>query len=298
MQHPSYLLNPGDMFQVDPERVMYATGAAKDPSDQASSDDPEDLDELDEQDDVAEDTSARTQDATASSGEQGADNAIERKVEEEDKEDKEDPRETLKTLLAQAQDILDAPHGEKLNAKQKQGFRGFRKQVRRQLSRSQSRASESDDLESQLAELKTRFFGSQKDSTPSSNTSPKTTTASDSTSNPATDAPTETPNSSSSQTSNSSRSTLISDQLRLLRAALTRIHNNPVDPSKPYATPWMPRPYMSPFAFIPPYLEVNQKVCAAVYLRHPVARPGAAEVPTPYDLGTGETAFTWYLRRK
>src|SRR4051812_3439446 len=30
MRHPSYLLNPGDMFQVDMERVLFATGAPKD----------------------------------------------------------------------------------------------------------------------------------------------------------------------------------------------------------------------------------------------------------------------------
>src|SRR5690348_14773840 len=30
MRYPGYLLNPGDMFQVDPERVLYATGAPKD----------------------------------------------------------------------------------------------------------------------------------------------------------------------------------------------------------------------------------------------------------------------------
>lgn len=29
MRHPSYLLNPGDLFQVEPDRVMYATGAPK-----------------------------------------------------------------------------------------------------------------------------------------------------------------------------------------------------------------------------------------------------------------------------
>ena len=30
MKYPGYLLNPGDLFQVDPERVLYATGAPKD----------------------------------------------------------------------------------------------------------------------------------------------------------------------------------------------------------------------------------------------------------------------------
>ena len=68
--------------------------------------------------------------------------------------------------------------------------------------------------------------------------------------------------------------------------------------SAPYATPWRPRDYMSAFAFIPRYLEVNQNICAAVYLRHPVARPGLAEVPTPFHVETGQLAFNWYLRRR
>lgn len=73
---------------------------------------------------------------------------------------------------------------------------------------------------------------------------------------------------------------------------------NPIDETKPYATPWSPRPYMSPFAFIPRYLEVNQRICSAVYLRHPVARPGLCEVPSPFAPETQQLAFTWYLRRR
>ena len=61
---------------------------------------------------------------------------------------------------------------------------------------------------------------------------------------------------------------------------------------------WVPRPYLSPFAFIPRYLEVNHAICSAVYLRHPVCGPGFAEVPTPYGLETGALAFNWYLRRR
>ena len=38
--------------------------------------------------------------------------------------------------------------------------------------------------------------------------------------------------------------------------ALEKDPNNVIDMSKPYATPWRPRDYMSPFAFIPRYLEV------------------------------------------
>lgn len=33
--------------------------------------------------------------------------------------------------------------------------------------------------------------------------------------------------------------------------------NNPIDVTKPYATPWRPRDYLPPFAFIPRYLEAR-----------------------------------------
>jgi len=61
---------------------------------------------------------------------------------------------------------------------------------------------------------------------------------------------------------------------------------------------WKTKDYMSPFAFIPRYLEVNQNVCSAVYLRHPVARPGLAEVPSPFSSELLTLAFQWYLRRR
>lgn len=50
------------------------------------------------------------------------------------------------------------------------------------------------------------------------------------------------------------------------------------DPTKPYRTPWRPRYYLSAFAFIPQYLEVNHNIGHAVYLRDPVAKPGISEV--------------------
>ena len=76
------------------------------------------------------------------------------------------------------------------------------------------------------------------------------------------------------------------------------MRDNPLDNSKTYSTPWQPRQYMSAFAFIPRYLEVNQNICAAVYLRHPVARPGSAEVPTPFGESIATPAYGWYLRRR
>lgn len=71
---------------------------------------------------------------------------------------------------------------------------------------------------------------------------------------------------------------------------------NPYDSSSPDA--WRPRDYMSAFAFIPRYLEVNQNICSAVYLRHPVARPGLGEVPTPFPQALNQLAFNWFLRRR
>ncbi|PFH55614.1 hypothetical protein XA68_17946 [Ophiocordyceps unilateralis] len=86
-------------------------------------------------------------------------------------------------------------------------------------------------------------------------------------------------------------------QMRWLIKLLGEVSENLVDDKKPYATPWRPRPYMSAFAFIPRYLEVNPYVCAAVYLRHPVARKGLAEVPTPFSYLTSQLAHNWYLGR-
>lgn len=85
---------------------------------------------------------------------------------------------------------------------------------------------------------------------------------------------------------------------KAFREALVEASENPIDATKPYATPWRPRPYMSAFAFIPRYLEVNPKICSAVYLRHPVARPGLTEVPTPFPAEMQQLAFNWYLRRR
>lgn len=41
--------------------------------------------------------------------------------------------------------------------------------------------------------------------------------------------------------------------------------------------------YSAPFLFIPAYLEVSFPTCSAIYVRHPTARPGYSEIPTPYD---------------
>ena len=84
---------------------------------------------------------------------------------------------------------------------------------------------------------------------------------------------------------------------KYLRDLLKRELEDPVDESKSYATPWQPRRYAGALAFIPRYLEVNPNVCAAVYLRHPVARKGMAEVPTPFNYFNNQLVHNWYARR-
>lgn len=59
-------------------------------------------------------------------------------------------------------------------------------------------------------------------------------------------------------------------------------------------------PYASPFLFLPAYIEANPATCSAIYVRHPTARPGYSEVPSPFDAG-GEVmrfAWEWYAKRR
>ncbi|BGP40347.1 hypothetical protein JCM10450v2_004328 [Rhodotorula kratochvilovae] len=51
--------------------------------------------------------------------------------------------------------------------------------------------------------------------------------------------------------------------------------------------------YASPFLFVPPYLEVSYGTCSAVYLRHPTARPGVSEVPSPYEADGEVMRLAW-----
>ena len=63
-------------------------------------------------------------------------------------------------------------------------------------------------------------------------------------------------------------------------------------------TPFNLPAYAAPFIFIPAYLEVSFATCSVVYVRHPTARPGYSEIPTPYD-ADGEVvrlAWEWYSK--
>ncbi|EGN94389.1 hypothetical protein SERLA73DRAFT_163002 [Serpula lacrymans var. lacrymans S7.3] len=71
-------------------------------------------------------------------------------------------------------------------------------------------------------------------------------------------------------------------------------------PAENQLTPFNLPPYASPFIFIPAYTEVSFPTCSAIYVRHPTARPGYSEIPTPYD-ADGEVirlAWEWYSKMR
>lgn len=73
-----------------------------------------------------------------------------------------------------------------------------------------------------------------------------------------------------------------------------------VEAPKQNLTPFYLPPYASPWLFIPAYIEVSFKTCSAVYVRHPTARPGYSEIPTPYDADGAliRYAWEWYNQRR
>ncbi|KDR70240.1 hypothetical protein GALMADRAFT_255126 [Galerina marginata CBS 339.88] len=65
-------------------------------------------------------------------------------------------------------------------------------------------------------------------------------------------------------------------------------------------TPFHLPQYASPWLFVPAYIEVSFKTCTAIYVRHPTARPGYSEIPTPYDADGAVVRFAWewYVQRR
>jgi hypothetical protein len=282
MIYPGYLLNPGDMFQVDPERVMFATGAPKDARERRAGRrirrKAKEIKEVavEKGEDVQEVQAKEVLELTSSPAPEAEDlDALDskRKVSKVD----------LKALLQKAKSILaekDKAGGP--SAKRKQELRAFSVSVRNAIGQVNRKSAEAlDSAVSSLDDELSTLLSNLSLSKPSKSTDASPPTSSELTS-------------SKSYTDSS----ITDEDHKALREALKEVRENPIDPTKPYATPWRPRPYMSAFAFIPKYLEVNQNICAAVYLRHPVARPGLAEVPTPFGQTVNQLAFTWYLRRR
>ena len=69
------------------------------------------------------------------------------------------------------------------------------------------------------------------------------------------------------------------------------------DPTKPYFTPWTPRPFIGCFAILPAHIEISFSTCHAIYLRDPIARPGQSEVISPFPIGQHQRAYMYYSRK-
>ncbi|CAP71218.1 uncharacterized protein PODANS_6_5850 [Podospora anserina S mat+] len=280
MQHPGYLLNPGDLFQVDPEKVMIATGRKKTSKSESSSTPKTPTPEED----------AEPAEETAEAAEQSAEELSPEQL-------KAQHLDGLKQLHQHARKIIEE-NKDKLSGGHKKEIRELSKKIKEAMNRARKVGTDvqetGDDMEN-LASLM-----SELELTPAERAELRQQQQAEA---PAAEAPTNpsTPDYPQLRTRTpvpTAQTKFDMVESQILKRLLEEEKINPWDPSKPYATPWRPRPYMSAFAFIPRYLEVNPKICAAVYLRHPVARPGKTEIPTPFNMHTSQLAFNWYLRRR
>ncbi|KAG6031733.1 hypothetical protein E4U41_007459 [Claviceps citrina] len=334
MIHPSYQLNPGDMFQVDIDKVMYGTGQQKKPEGNKR---------------LSENLAARRKKSQefyskAISKAAAADSPVEGSQAESQTADADGESKSpglealseeeswklnnraLKFLLKDVKKILKN-NVKELSANEKKQLRLFRADAKRFLSHPEDSAIDVQEL---MQELQKRMQSHEVmresfekltiqpvvSSAASEAAEPPSESAVPSSPSPSDEATSETPQPehnrqrqidkgleglSAEQKEKAIRimgdSQLSREEMRKLAKLLTYDEENPIDDTKPYATPWRPRPFMSAFAFIPRYLEVNPNICAAVYLRHPVARKGMAEVPTPFSYLTSQLTHNWYLER-
>jgi hypothetical protein len=332
MVHPSYALNPGDLFQVDVEKVMYGTGVQK--ASQAHQRLRENIESRQKKAEQAyknavKKTSSTTAAESAAEGEtEGEKPESEVEAAEGEAATSEDVgsltpeaqwqlnNRALKFLLKDVKKILKN-NPKDLTAKEKKQLRLFRADAKRFLSQPEKSEGDIveliDDLQLQMKshELMRESFEKLNLKESQSQGQPEAEAESVQAAVKEGEEPQEISRErqvekgleglSDEQKTKAKRimgdAQLSRDEMRKLARLLQYDEENPIDDSKPYATPWMPRPYMSAFAFIPRYLEVNPNICAAVYLRHPVARKGMAEVPTPFSYLTSQLTHNWYLER-
>ncbi|CCT64234.1 related to NAM9-mitochondrial ribosomal protein, small subunit [Fusarium fujikuroi] len=332
MVHPSYALNPGDMFQVEVEKVLYGTGEQK--TAEYTTMESREKEMLDQQEESVRKHGLKKQskvlDAVAKEGEE-AESADAKALGKNARRrvEREVQLHRVKNLRTTAREILKGDM-RNLSAKQKKDLRLFRDTAQRFLSLPEARELDARDLlhqiQAQITKLESVDTFRKADSTlaKAANAEASAEASAEESAEPQTEK-------SVSKLSKEEREAkklqfknnvlekglegitnkadrdramnilatenLTHEETRRLINILRNDSENPIDPSKPYVTPWRPRPFMSAFAFIPRYLEVNPNICAAVYLRHPVARKGMAEVPTPFSYLTNQLAHNWYLGR-
>lgn len=307
MNHATYLLNPGDMFQVEPDSVMFATGKIK-PKTQEEGPGTK-MRPKRRRRKAAKVTSEGGSEATekeAAPAPEADEGSLEPAEDEgaETATDKVSPQDTpealqkrLRFLARNARKLLDV-EGHDFSVKKKQQMRAFMKRAKEissKLGRKDGEQAITNDVVTTINNaLKEMVMNDPKlaDSAEQSGAfTPDQTAEAKEAAEP--EAPTPAP------APVEPKPYQLSDEEQERLDQMARDYEeNPVDLTKPYKTPWEPRPFMSPFAFIPRYLEVNQNICAAVYLRHPVARQGMAEIPSPFPPSVQELAFNWYLRRR
>lgn len=292
MIYPGYLLNPGDMFQVDVDSVLFATGAAKT---QDQKEEGRKVKRIRRRVNVSK---AKFKLAGLEKrAEKAAEKAAEDKLAKPKKpqmqdslEARKEARVEIEQLIEKADEYLEkhkkGAKGAGPGARKRQAIRAFKRKCRNVMGRAyRMPIREFDTLRAEL--LLEWQEGFKANETKGKDTKGATQTEK------IAEVEKESKKVANPRTTRDPK-TLTED----LRQELVKARENPVDPSKPYATPWQPRPFMSAFTFVPRFLEVNHKICSAVYLRHPVARPGMSEVPTPFPAETQQLAFNWYLRRR
>lgn len=277
MPYPAYRLNPGDMFQVEPERVLYATGEPKlDPNKKKNKRRRfgRSIREDSAEEPAEEEVEAAAEEASEEAAEQDPDTTD---APEPVPVDMKPTRKQVQEFAARCRKLL--AEEEALGVKQKKKLRALMKDMKSLLSRTSRSSATPASISEELSSL---VSGLTLTNEQAANNTIESTSQRSSRPDPIGD--------------------LSKDELKKLEKRMAEHEReeeeNPHDPTKPYKTPWRPRPYMSPFAFIPKYLEVNHNICAAVYLRHPVAKLGKAEVPTPFPENINQLAFNWYLRRR
>lgn len=273
MRYPGYLLNPGDMFSVDPERALWGMGQNAGPMGRMHKIMTTDINIMRNPLPPSKRNRARnfSTDATSSAEsneelddedvaglEDDGSEALLDEAESDDAALKTRKRQ-IRDLLSQTREMIEKGKQKKtMNSATKQNLRAFVKELRR----SQSRVKELQSVD--IVELESQF-------TNLSNPIKRVRAA-----------PVQ-------QEQEAQQPEASDEESKAERERKHKLRSGPR---------WIPRDYLSPFAFIPRYLEVNHAVCSAVYLRHPVCGPGFAEVPTPYGAETGGLAFNWYLRRR
>lgn len=304
MIYPGYLLNPGDMFTVEPDLVMFATGAHKALKSKPISRDQRQVErERQKAKALKEKKGEEAGEEEAEAGAATLESDEEREAMTNAPEAQDDPKKALKYLMTRAKRLVEDKK-RNLSARRLQELRGFSQTVQKTLSKLrglEESAKVDDTIEGLEANLTDILLKIPKDDLSKSEAADMGSAAAAEAADAATNAAApDQPAQSSNPQMQDGREDAYRAKLdaSILHQALAKARENPIDASKPYATPWKPRLYMSAFAFIPRYLEVNQNVCAAVYLRHPVARPGLAEAPSPFHAETMGLGFNWYLRRR